>query len=1440
MANWSTLKAAIANVIKTNGNQEITGAVLQNTLNSIVSAVGENATFAGIATPTTNPGTPDGPVFYIALELGVYSNFNGITLKNSGFAIIYNTDDNEWAFISYKELNLHSGIKETGTINGIGEDKHAFYWGNTYLKKGYKGRLQFTATGNVKSISCYITTNKGNLSGGYAAIIESYKNLSSNNELIVDFIAQQDGYIMFNTVALSDISISCKIYTDLSSDVDKLSSDVDKLSSDVAELEDNSLTTKNKLFTFGGIANKQPDLGGLQTNWASVIHGVAAQEIETLFVIKSSNSTISSGLIFRLYKGNGATINTAFTELIDTITVTPDEFNQLKSGDIIKLPLSEKIDIGIEDYYTLELEIGTQAVHSLRFGACDAYAAHNLIREGFYKNTTDGNWIIVNTYPEGKYTYGLLWGIYIGEGSSVNFEQSWQEKFYMNILSSLQNYAERLSSDIDKLSSDVAELEDVVIIGLYTLTGNNKESASGPNRAFNFTDLELIKGNKYKFGIEYTNEEEINSISLYTDNVQGTNSYGYVKIGEFNKAKGLPLEIEFIPDVNGYLMFNIGATVNGSVSVTVKQAIQKSDIATDEIEVGTLTGNNDTDYYTNINFSWFKKKLYAGKKYQIRLVQNLISNTANTKFKSLSCYVVYTQGSLNGGYEAVFEGKKSFDNNETIEYTPTKDGYLMLNTYASTDKTFYAYIYLKSIEDFTALQHDIYNLKTRVAELEDVVIIGLYTLTGNNKESASGPNRAFNFTDLELIKGNKYKFGIEYTNEEEINSISLYTDNVQGTNSYGYVKIGEFNKAKGLPLEIEFIPDVNGYLMFNIGATVNGSVSVTVKQAIQKSDIATDEIEVGTLTGNNDTDYYTNINFSWFKKKLYAGKKYQIRLVQNLISNTANTKFKSLSCYVVYTQGSLNGGYEAVFEGKKSFDNNETIEYTPTKDGYLMLNTYASTDKTFYAYIYLKSIEDFTALQHDIYNLKTRVAELEDNEKISTIKQRAKTIIPNSVGKFPIIKPQFKDVYLTLCGDSIFAFQSTFTKDEKGVAAVPPTCDKKANANMLWNALGWGNPQYRRFDYGKKSLVGDWDNTWSDDSQAIFTEIGTFKTEYIGQTRREDPNFAGKIGTNVMQVSTKIDEASFPYQFDKSEDSRWQRNIPKRFSNSANASIKFTIPAGYSKFDFLYHAHTHSDSVTIAVDRGNGIVKVNTIPNDFNGEGAVEANNHVCDLSMENLTEVSGGNDSFGIPNMRLYFNITDTSLPTTITITKSSDTSKYLIYWGITYWGTSDLPYALHINNMAISGYTQQAIYNLRSAMFKFVPCDAIILEMCYNNLANKTFLGQIASMNTNMDNLKTYFESLGKNIGSDIGVWLPHCGQQGYRDYPDTVKCNYSGAEKLAIDKGYNVILNLDKICNDVHDTYYTDMNMPDFMNSLGNNGVHLDIQGQWIYSAAWESLT
>ena len=88
MGNYDELKQAISDVIKTNGNQEITGQIMQNTLLSIINIVGENATFAGIATPKTNPGTPDQNIFYIASENGIYSNFDSIEVKNEVSVII--------------------------------------------------------------------------------------------------------------------------------------------------------------------------------------------------------------------------------------------------------------------------------------------------------------------------------------------------------------------------------------------------------------------------------------------------------------------------------------------------------------------------------------------------------------------------------------------------------------------------------------------------------------------------------------------------------------------------------------------------------------------------------------------------------------------------------------------------------------------------------------------------------------------------------------------------------------------------------------------------------------------------------------------------------------------------------------------------------------------------------------------------------------------------------------------------------------------------------------------------------------------------------------------------------------------------------------------------------------------------------------------------------
>ena len=90
MAQYATLKAAINAVIKANGQKEITGTVLNEVLTSMVNSLGANYQFAGVATPSTNPGTPDQNVFYLAGQGGTYTNFNNIAIPNGISFLIWN------------------------------------------------------------------------------------------------------------------------------------------------------------------------------------------------------------------------------------------------------------------------------------------------------------------------------------------------------------------------------------------------------------------------------------------------------------------------------------------------------------------------------------------------------------------------------------------------------------------------------------------------------------------------------------------------------------------------------------------------------------------------------------------------------------------------------------------------------------------------------------------------------------------------------------------------------------------------------------------------------------------------------------------------------------------------------------------------------------------------------------------------------------------------------------------------------------------------------------------------------------------------------------------------------------------------------------------------------------------------------------------------------
>lgn len=207
MANWDNLKSAIEQVIKQNGNQEITGEILQNTLKSIVNNVGKYATFAGIATPETNPGTPDGPVFYLAATAGTYVNFNSIDVSNDEIAIIIylNSTWNKLQanIASSLQLNAISG-KSIGTIDFATKNKQ--FWDG----KKYVAHEDFNSTDKIyvnKNSTVQITG-----AGGANARLVYYYNNKDVNLLIADALSElviidviEDGYIICNTKNTSAI-----------------------------------------------------------------------------------------------------------------------------------------------------------------------------------------------------------------------------------------------------------------------------------------------------------------------------------------------------------------------------------------------------------------------------------------------------------------------------------------------------------------------------------------------------------------------------------------------------------------------------------------------------------------------------------------------------------------------------------------------------------------------------------------------------------------------------------------------------------------------------------------------------------------------------------------------------------------------------------------------------------------------------------------------------------------------------------------------------------------------------------------------------------------------------------------------------------------------------------------------------------------------------------
>lgn len=192
MSNYNTLKSAIADVVKQNGNNEITGELLQQALLSMINSLGVGYQFVGVATPSTNPGTPDQNVFYIASEVGTYANFDNLAVADNEVAIFkYN---GTWA----KET---TGAATVAQLNQLGQKED----GDTFELVGLSGvpdHAGWIGSNNkfaLTSGTCRLVPVKGGDivtipdSSVYFFVLKSYTDGDVNPDFATGYTIRQAG-----------------------------------------------------------------------------------------------------------------------------------------------------------------------------------------------------------------------------------------------------------------------------------------------------------------------------------------------------------------------------------------------------------------------------------------------------------------------------------------------------------------------------------------------------------------------------------------------------------------------------------------------------------------------------------------------------------------------------------------------------------------------------------------------------------------------------------------------------------------------------------------------------------------------------------------------------------------------------------------------------------------------------------------------------------------------------------------------------------------------------------------------------------------------------------------------------------------------------------------------------------------------------------------------
>ena len=250
MADYSALKATIDASINTNGQQAITGAILNDVLNEMVDVLGEGYTFLGVATISTNPTTPEGKAYYLAGAAGTYPNFGNIVVASDEVALLV------WSGTAWSKVVSPAASKEeVGQLNQNVDDLTGatetldITWTNGMIY--YTGSIGQVSTNSGYKKSNDIQLKKGDtitFSGGSDSTIrvlaiaehldDDYiyvKEYATREAEDVSFVAPKDMAVVISTqksLASGDVVLN------KNGEVNTLNEDTEVLRDDITDIDD--------------------------------------------------------------------------------------------------------------------------------------------------------------------------------------------------------------------------------------------------------------------------------------------------------------------------------------------------------------------------------------------------------------------------------------------------------------------------------------------------------------------------------------------------------------------------------------------------------------------------------------------------------------------------------------------------------------------------------------------------------------------------------------------------------------------------------------------------------------------------------------------------------------------------------------------------------------------------------------------------------------------------------------------------------------------------------------------------------------------------------------------------------------------------------------------------------------------------------------------------